>query len=73
MSFHGMIFTSEMEHNEIHGKVAGFDNRDLTDSTVQAAGYESFRSVRAGNYHGKSIELALPMAQASIATLLDDF
>jgi hypothetical protein len=73
MSFHGMIFTSEMEHNEIHGKVAGFDDRDLTDPTVKAAGYESFRALRPGKYHGTCIDLALPKAQDSIATLLADF
>ena len=74
MTFHGMMFTSEMPNQEIHGKISGFnDNVDLTDETVQAAGIERFRAARGASYHGKCIELAVPKAHSAISLLLNNF
>jgi pimeloyl-ACP methyl ester carboxylesterase len=71
-TFHGRLFTSEMDNKEIHGKISGFDNIDLTDKTVQEAGYDGFRKARANNYHGTCIQLALPTVYSSIAGLLEN-
>jgi pimeloyl-ACP methyl ester carboxylesterase len=73
MSFHGTIFTSDMPNTEIHGAIDGMDSQDLTDDVIRNSPWEGLRSLRAANYHGKCIELALPTAQSAISVLLDSF
>lgn len=66
----GRLFTSEMDGEEIHGKIAGFGERNVTSQVVAHANQFTGKD-HDDQAHIKAAAVALPMVHTDIAAILN--